>query len=261
MATLPCAGPDAALVLRTGSLRDYALLAEHHYLARKPAMAMRVLVLEDPRRSVCARMRGEVAAGKVVGVLVESLPALSCRLRDEALGHRYGGLRDVARRAAVLNREVRCISRVVVHPQWRGLGLAVRLVREALVSATTVFTESLAAMGHVNPFFEHAGMTAYRRQAHEGDARLIAALSRAGLSAVDLAVISGAMGRIDKLEPHDRAWLREELTRWTAQTRRRRVRGELAMEDVLRAARERLWCEPVYYLWDTRETWRPHHAD
>src|SRR5205085_372514 len=104
---------------------------------------------------------------EVLGVLVRSLPQLCCQLRDLATGGRYRTLR---RRdaAVVLNREVRTISRVVIDPRVRGLGLAVRLVRHALTHTSPAihFTEALAAMGRVSPFFQHAGMTRYQRPLH-----------------------------------------------------------------------------------------------
>jgi GNAT superfamily N-acetyltransferase len=158
----------AELVLRRGTLRDYMALAEHHYRAKRPATVTRVLVLEHAAPSVTERFLalwgGQPTAARrpqIVGVLVESMPVLACYARDAVLGMRYAGLKDVRQRARRVNAELRCISRVVVHPQWRGLGLAVRLVTAALAEPATIFTQSLAAMGQVNPFLERAGMTAY----------------------------------------------------------------------------------------------------
>ncbi|MEL7088949.1 MAG: hypothetical protein AAGL98_11010, partial [Planctomycetota bacterium] len=123
---------DAGLRLRVGGLKDYAVLAEHHYKAKRPATATRVLVLEDPRPTVVGRYLQRADTTVVVGVLIESLPSLSCRMRDWALHERYGGHLAPRSRAIMLNSELRCISRVVIDPRWRGLGLAVRLVRRAL---------------------------------------------------------------------------------------------------------------------------------
>lgn len=69
---------------------------------------------------------------------------------------------------ALLNAEVRCISRVIVHPSFRGLGIGVGLVRHALDTATTPYTEAIAAMGWVHPLFEKAGMEAFWPEGEEG---------------------------------------------------------------------------------------------
>ncbi|MEO6436540.1 MAG: GNAT family N-acetyltransferase, partial [Tepidisphaeraceae bacterium] len=53
---------------------------------------------------------------------------------------------------------VRAISRVIVHPQFRGLGVASGLVRRVLLDCPTRYVEATAAMGEVHPFFEKGGM-------------------------------------------------------------------------------------------------------
>ena len=54
--------------------------------------------------------------------------------------------------------EVSVISRVVVHPKFRSVGLGVKLVGETLALAGTSCVEVVAVMARYNPFFERAGM-------------------------------------------------------------------------------------------------------
>jgi GNAT superfamily N-acetyltransferase len=234
--------------IELGSCKDYESLSEHHYRARRPATVTRVLRAVQTRDTAAARFSGSAATKRTIGVLVESLPALQCVLRDKALARRHGAIADIRQRARLLNSEVRCISRVVVHPQFRGVGVAVALVRAALESATTTYTEALAAMGHVNPFFERAGMTAYQRPRHELDERLATALARVGVSVVDLALLDGTLARIDALPADTRLWLQRELMDWYRRTVGRSDYRTADLRQVLGAARGRLTCEPVYYL-------------
>lgn len=234
--------------IESGSCRDYESLSEHHYRARRPATVTRVLRAVQTRDTAAARFSGSAATKRTIGVLVESLPALQCVLRDKALARRHGAIADIRQRARLLNAEVRCISRVVVHPQFRGVGVAVALVRAALESATTTYTEALAAMGHVNPFFERAGMTAYQRPRHELDERLATALARVGVSAVDLAMLDVVLARIDALPADSKQWLMRELRDWYRRTVGRSDYRTADLRQVLGAARGRLTCEPVYYL-------------
>ena len=245
---LPAPPPDAALSCRQGRLADYAALCEHHYRAERPATATRVMVLEHRAASIAGRFLQRKDQTQVAAVLVESLPALNCRLRDFALHERFGRVANLRQRAILLNAEMRCISRIVVHPQWRGLGLAIRLVREALATATTPFTEALAAMGHVHPFFERAGMTAYRRARHEHDARLIAALASAGFAEIELAATQRLARAIEALPMRMSRWLQAEARRWFRRTLGRSHDGDASLAETLRAARQRLLCEPIYYL-------------
>lgn len=259
-AALPAPHPADRLVLRVGTMADYAQLAEHHYKANRPATATRVLTFTDPRQTATSRWRktfennsgnsGNSGGGeqRIVGVLVESLPSLACRMREWAMHERYGGHLSPRGRATLLNAEVRCISRVVVDPTWRGLGLAVRLVRAALAEPTTRVTEALAAMGRVNPFFERAGMTAYPRPPHAHDARLLAAMARFGFRGRDLALADALWLRMQQLAPADRVWLLAELQRWTRQSvGRAGLRVDDPREQLV-LAREKLLLDPVYYL-------------
>jgi GNAT superfamily N-acetyltransferase len=263
--------PSRRLVLEAGTRRDYAAVAPLHYLAGPPATMTRVLVLRDPEPTVTARWLGPGLRRRCFGgpaaVLVESLPALCCRLREVAFGERYGGWLPAGERARLLNAEVRCISRVVVDPRWRGMGLAVRLVRHALATRTTPVTEALAAMGHVSPFFERAGMSAYRRPLHPWDARLAAALEAAGIplqwplrATPELAAAGSELPGTGSELPGAGVlpgagaggWVERELMRWWrhAAGRSRKGPGRAAapgVDEVLRVAVRRLRVRPVYY--------------
>jgi GNAT superfamily N-acetyltransferase len=57
-----------------------------------------------------------------------------------------------------LNKKLSVISRVVVHPKYRSIGLGVKLVKETLPLAPTPCVEMIAVMAKYNPFAEKAGM-------------------------------------------------------------------------------------------------------
>jgi len=57
-----------------------------------------------------------------------------------------------------LNEKLSIISRVVVHPKYRTIGLGVKLVRETLPLAGMPYVEMPAVMAKYNPFAEKAGM-------------------------------------------------------------------------------------------------------
>lgn len=242
--------PIEELDLLPGDLSDYNALKEYHYRADRPATATRILALRHTVRTAADRFVHRSARPRTVAVLVESMPPLACRMRNWALHDRYGSWLEPSQRAKLLNSEVRVISRVIVHPTWRGMGLAVRLVRAALAEPTTMYTEAFAAMGRVNPFFERAGMTAYHRPPHAFDARLIDAMCSLGLSPNDLADLDRLRATIASFTPAKQHWFHRELHRWY---RMHGGRGSIHRTDPathLEAARKRLMLEPVYYLHD-----------
>jgi GNAT superfamily N-acetyltransferase len=160
-------------------MNDYAALERYHYRAGRPATHVRVLAARDARDHDLA------------GVMVVSMPTLNGRWRLGLWGDRFGG-RDRARSARAINDELRTISRVVVDPRYRGLGLATRLVRAYLNEALTPATEAIAAMGWCCPFFARAGM----REAAVGraprDERLARRLRGAGVEPEELIEVGRA---------------------------------------------------------------------
>ncbi|MFN3166027.1 MAG: hypothetical protein ACE37H_03070 [Phycisphaeraceae bacterium] len=242
--------PTDALVdlsIRAGTRADYLALQQHHYRPGHPMTTMRVFAIDDRTPTAGDRLLSRPIVPRPIAVLVESLPSLSCRLRDAALGGRYRHLRP-GQRSAMLNSELRCVSRVIVDPRFRGLGLAVRLVRHALATATTRYTEALAVMGRVSPFFERAGMTAYERPPLPVDERALAALRYAGFEPRALALPAALAGQIEALPNPTRAVLIRELSRWYRAAGGRGIRTEPALSDTLRAAQQRLLARPIYYL-------------
>ncbi len=192
-------------------LADYHKLGRFHYLAGPPAAHKRIYVVRVPSRQ---RRLGEP---DTAAVLVISPPLRGCRGRNAALPGRYtvGDRLDGLQR---LNEEIEAVSRVIVHPMYRGCGLAVRLIRHALATAETPFVEALAAMGAIHPFFEKAGMKAYPVGPDVHSARLLSAAEAVGLSDDDVV----AVGPVKKLLARRRSakggFLRAELDRCIRRT-------------------------------------------
>jgi hypothetical protein len=58
-----------------------------------------------------------------------------------------------------VNGDILRISRVIIHPKFRGIGLAQELVKQTMPLVNARIVECVAAMAKYNPFFEKAGMT------------------------------------------------------------------------------------------------------
>lgn len=255
------------LRLEAGSLDDYARLAQFHYKTQPPGAVTAVYRFVDHGQSPVglALQRGETSI--TAAVLTVSTPHPGCRMRDYATNGRYRGL-DLTSSMLMLNQEFRTISRTIVHPQYRGLGLAGRLVRHALDRAETIFTEALAAMGAVHPFLERAGMQRYDQPPRPEHARLVDALEKLGVEPVELALPGRLVARLEALPRTEREWIERELRQWhrKACMKRSHKVERLELDGLLKAARDRLMTRPVYYLWcraDARDAGASrdrHHA-
>ena len=120
--------------LTQGTTADYKELSPFHYrTGRCPA----------PRRIFTLKRKNENC-----GVIVYSYPFPLCFGRSKVW---KGTFQE-------LQREVSIISRVIVHPKYRSIGLGEKLVKETLTQAGTPNVEAVAVMAKYNPFFERAGM-------------------------------------------------------------------------------------------------------
>lgn len=181
------------LYIDRGTPQDYRALERFHYRPRRPATWAAVWVVryeethlegarDDKKHAGAERreLRDQSAAPdcsqsmpqnvtpalpRVVAVAVLSYPTVNSTARDRALA--LANL-PAKRKLAFVNRHVRTISRVVVHPQFRSLGLASRLVSCVCAHCPTRFVEAFAVMGRVHPFFEKGGMPRQEPPVAEG---------------------------------------------------------------------------------------------
>lgn len=220
--TLPSPAPVGAerpprrWPVERGTIHDYHRLGCFHYLSGPPACHKRVYVIRPPRAGARGKWR-DLTAAELAGVLVVSPPLPNVRGRNLATGARYAGP-DRAAALELLNAEMECISRVIVHPTYRGCGLAVRLVRHALATARTPLIEALAAMGRIHPFFERAGMTAFHLPPDGHVSRLLSAAEAVGLSPSDLAAVRPVRKLLTCRGSPEAAFLNRELDRCIERT-------------------------------------------
>jgi len=250
----------AGIRVERGTLADWRALAPLHYRSHHAGAVTDVFRVvydpaREPSRELCSRA-SRAGARTLVGVLVVSRAALSVGARDRATGGRYrtAGMGRMAT-AHLVNRELRVISRVVIVPNWRGLGLASRLVAEALPQIGTPYVEAMAAMGRVHPFFERAGMTAYPQAPSAEGERLRACLEAVGISRGDRRSPDALGSALDALAPDAARLAWREINRWArsylgAKNHRTNRPDRRRMLDLV--ARH-LDSAPVYYLWRREE--------
>ena len=121
--------------VKEGTFEDWKKLAGFHYRSHRIAA---------PRKIFCLKREDELC-----GVIVYCYPPPACFGRRKVLPKM--SMKE-------LNQKLSIISRAVVHPKYRTVGLGVKLVRETLPLAGTLYVEMVAVMAKYNPFAEKAGM-------------------------------------------------------------------------------------------------------
>ncbi len=118
-----------------GNKEDWHRLSRFHYRGHNVAVPRKIFRLLRNKESC--------------GVIVYSYPPPSCY-----------GRRLVLPRMTIreMNKQLSIISRVVIHPKYRTVGLGAKLIHETLPLVGTPYVEMIAVMAKYNPFAEKAGM-------------------------------------------------------------------------------------------------------
>jgi ABC-type lipoprotein export system ATPase subunit/GNAT superfamily N-acetyltransferase len=117
---------------------DYEYLKGFHYLQGNPAAVKHRFKL--------------TYRGETIGIIVYTLSFRALHYRNQLFPEYKNNIQRV-------NSEILRISRVIIHPKFRGVGLAQVLIRLTLPQVNARIVECVAAMAKYNPFFEKAGMT------------------------------------------------------------------------------------------------------
>jgi len=127
--------------IEPGSKCDYEAFAQMHYRATDElGFVDKVFVMRNGEN------------GEPLGIVVYSHGPLELAMRNQATDGLF------SRNATRVNRSLRILRRLVIHPDVRGCGLGHYLVRRTLPQVGTEYVECLASMGEFNPVFEKAGM-------------------------------------------------------------------------------------------------------
>jgi ABC-type lipoprotein export system ATPase subunit/GNAT superfamily N-acetyltransferase len=170
-----------------GTTEDWRKLAGFHYRSHKIAA---------PRKIFCLK-RGE----ELCGVIVYCYPPPTCF-----------GRRLVLPKMSMkeLNEKLSIITRVVVHPKYRTIGLGAKLVKETLPLAGTLYVEMPAVMAKYNPFAEKGGMQKIAEQPPPKEALAIAETLRGlGFNIQLLGSEKYVMNKLQTLSSADLEKLRE----------------------------------------------------
>jgi ABC-type lipoprotein export system ATPase subunit/GNAT superfamily N-acetyltransferase len=178
------------VTIREGSREDYERLAHLHYRDSRVPVPHRFYAME----------RGD----ELIGVIAYCYPPVNTGGRKKAVGYRP--------RISELNRDWTIISRVIVHPKYRTIGLGRRLVEDTLPLSGRRHVEMTAVMAQYNPFAERAGMKLIQiREPHPSVVKAVDGIRELGFNPTLMASESYNRRRLQELSEDDMERLREIL--------------------------------------------------
>jgi ABC-type lipoprotein export system ATPase subunit len=135
--------------VKKGCIEDYHKLSRFHYRSKSHEE------FDGLRARDCFKL---LFNGELIGVIVYCHSYLNLKPRNMVFGKRYVFTPGDIQKANLINEEIARISRVVIHPKFRGIALGAYLVKETMPKVDAKVIEALAVMARYNPFFEKAGM-------------------------------------------------------------------------------------------------------
>jgi len=124
--------------IQQATKEDYEYLKGFHYLQGNPAAVKNRFKL--------------TYKGETIGIIIYTMSFRALHYRNQLFPEYKNNIQKV-------NNEILRISRVIIHPKFRGIGLAQVLIKQTMPQVNARIVECVAAMAKYNPFFEKAGMT------------------------------------------------------------------------------------------------------
>ena len=219
------------IIIEDGTIEDYKKLSIFHY--RSSGLRAPVAIFSMKRKT------------DVVGVIVYSMPTTGCQMRKCWASNLYG----MGKKAmlTVINKNVRRISRVIIEPRFRQLGLASKLVAETMPKLNMPLIESMAIMGKINPFFEKAGMTGFTKPTACHVIQMIEALGMVGIEKNNIVDPELVWQTIKALNKTKKAFIKKQVDGFIVNYgyKATLLKGNKKIEFVL----SRLTARSVYYIW------------
>jgi len=223
-----------------GCLDDYKELGHYHYRDSRLGPYAAIFVIKPKGHlSGCSGI-------KTIGVIVYTMPSPGVELRNVAMGNLFAGF-DRVTQLALINKNIRCIGRVIIEPRFRGLGLASRLVRETMPEMNVPVIEAMAVMGLVNPFFERAGMRAFSAKMPARCVQLMEALSLVGIEKQQLIDPKKVQRKLEQLQGEEAEFIEHQIQNFLQSYGKRRYMP--AGLERTRYILSKLTFRPVYYIW------------
>ncbi len=125
--------------IRPTNISEYDKLKQFHYIATK-------------KPTTITHTFGLYNNDILYGIIIYNLTSLQLAARKKTILHKIMKNMTKTEQAVFLNKNVRSISRVIIHPSIRGIGLAAKLVEETWRQLDVRFVEGFGFMAYYRNF-------------------------------------------------------------------------------------------------------------
>lgn len=191
------------LTIQRGTLKEYKVLEDFCYLNTSIPLCKYVYTVRpkplDPRTH-CRGFSGPAGGhASLIAVIIYSMPMRDLKARTTATAGFFKQTSSLSERLHLLNKHVLYVSRLVVDPRYRQLGIADWLWRETLKVQTVSMVESLTPLPVREDWLKSMGFRIYYSPTPQSLRKLKKAFAKAHLTGSCLTVAEVAQKRINAL--------------------------------------------------------------
>lgn len=203
------------LSIEEGTKKDYFVLDQFHCL-NTPLPPVKKIYTIRPRpateRWYCKGFQGPAYGhADLIGVIVYSSPLRDLRARTKATDGYFKRPTTTSEQLRLLNKNVLYVSRLVLDPRYRRLGLADWLWRETLKLQTVPIVESMTPLPVRKEWLESLGFKIYYNPTPQSIRKLKKAFAKAKINPKCWNCAEIAQRRIDALVHDDKVKLDRSL--------------------------------------------------
>lgn len=213
------------LTIQEGTKRDYLVLDDYHYL-NTPLPPIKKIYTIRPRpateRWYCKGFQGPAYGhASLIAVIVYSSPLRDLRARTKATCGFFKQPASLSDQLKLINENILYVSRLVVDPRYRKLGLADWLWRETLKIQTIPIVESMTPLPVRKNWLERLGFQLHYNPTPQSIRKLKKAFEKAKLNQKCWNSPEIAQKRIDSLLKDDKIKLDRSLHHFLSNYRHR----------------------------------------
>lgn len=203
------------LTIQEGTKKDYFVLDNYCYL-NTPLPPVKKIYTIRPKsalgRYYCSGFQGPARGhSSLIAVIVYSSPLRDLCARTKATAGFFKRPASLSERLRLINKNILYVSRLVIDPRYRRLGLADWLWRETLKLQTIPIVESLTPLPVRKDWLESLGFQLFYNKTPDSIRKLKNAFKKAGLSGSCLTIAEVAQKRIDYLLKDEKVRLEHSL--------------------------------------------------
>ena len=193
---------------------------------------------------------------EIIGVIVITYPHLALKGRNIYTKKKYSKM--TKENCKMINEKFECIARIILHPQYRGLGLAYHFLKEYFKLSESDYIETVAVMANYTPFFEKAGMKKINTKQDEKRTQMIAELENYGFNIALLSSVRYNTDIFNKLSEKEqievKGIVKKILNRYKGQIvklfSKDKSLDEIIEEDLFKVMKEIQRANTVYLILD-----------